>query len=227
MMPLMSTIVPLETVVIETQTPVTVSVIWLHGLGADGHDFADIVPQLQLPASLGVRFIFPHAPVRPVTLNNGFAMRAWYDIYSLGDLHEEDRAGIRMSEQSIRQLIDDQRAAGISVSHIILAGFSQGGAMALYTGLRYPLRLGGIMGLSTYLPLASELAAQASSENRQTPIFLAHGEQDDILPFALGQKTRDYLLQAGYPVEWRAYPMAHQVCLPEIADISQWIHRLL
>lgn len=217
----------LETVINETNAPITACVIWLHGLGADGHDFAGISHQLQLPASLGVRFIFPHAPVRPVTLNNGFAMRAWYDIYSLDNLHHEDHSGIQVSEQAIAQLIQQQQAAGISASRIILAGFSQGGAIALHTGLRYPAKLGGILGLSTYLPLLPDLSAQASASNQTTPIFLAHGEYDDILPLALGEKTRDYLSQAGYSVEWHSYPMAHQVCLPEIADISRWLQKIL
>lgn len=223
----MNTLPLLETVVVETQAPITAAVIWLHGLGADGHDFAGIIPQLQLPAKLGIRFIFPHAPARPVTLNNGFTMRAWYDIYSLNDLHQEDRAGIQTSEQAIGRLIQQQHAAGIPVARIILAGFSQGGALALHTGLHYPAKLGGILGLSTYLPLLTHFAEEAPSANRQTPIFLAHGEQDDILPLALGEKTRDHLRNAGYPVEWHAYPMGHQVCLPEIAHLSQWLSRIL
>lgn len=217
----------LETIVTETYAPITASVIWLHGLGADGHDFAGITAQLQLPAQCGIRFIFPHAPVRSVTLNGGMPMRAWYDIYSLDSLHREDRAGIQASEQAVTQLIQQQQAAGIAASRIILAGFSQGGAMALYTGLRYPNRLGGILGLSTYLPLLPDFPNSAATANQQTPIFLAHGQYDDILPVTLGEKTRDYLQQAGYPVAWHTYPMAHQVCLPEIADISQLISMVL
>jgi phospholipase/carboxylesterase len=216
----------LKTVVTETHTPADASVIWLHGLGADGHDFAGITTQLQLPKQLRIRFIFPHAPERPVTLNNGFTMRAWYDIYSLNDLNQEDRSGIISSEQAIVQLIQQQESAGIAASRIILAGFSQGGAMALYTGLRYPQRLGGILGLSTYLPLMAQFDA-FQSNNLQTPIFLAHGTQDNILPLVLGEKTRDYLMQSGYAVQWRSYLMAHQVCLPEISDISQWLQRIL
>lgn len=216
----------LETVIQETSASITASVIWLHGLGADGHDFAGITSQLQLPTDLGIRFIFPHAPERPVTLNNGFIMRAWYDIYSLNNLHQEDQEGIQTSEQAIRRLIQQQLDAGISASRIILAGFSQGGALALHTGLRYPARLGGILGLSTYLPLISQFDPNRHAENRQIPIFLAHGEQDNVLPMALGIKTRDVLRQAGYSVEWHAYPMAHQVCLPEIADINRWLQRL-
>ena len=153
----------LEAVITETSLPVNATVIWLHGLGADGHDFAGIIPQLQLPQQLGIRFIFPHAPERPVTLNNGFTMRAWYDIYSLNNLHREDRAGIEVSERAIGQLIMQQQSAGIPANRIILAGFSQGGAMALHTGLRYPLRLGGIIGLSTYLPLLPDFGATSPS----------------------------------------------------------------
>jgi phospholipase/carboxylesterase len=214
-------------IVIETQSDVTSSVIWLHGLGADGYDFTGVIEQLNLPKNLGIRFVFPHAPVRPVTLNNGFAMRAWYDIYSLNDLYREDRAGIETSEQAIRHLIQQQRAAGIASTRIIVAGFSQGGAMSLHTGLRYHEPLGGVIGLSTYLPLYAHVAKEASPENRSTPIFLAHGEFDQLLPLALGEKTCQCLLQMGYPVEWRTYPMAHQVCLPEIADISQWMQKIL
>jgi phospholipase/carboxylesterase len=217
----------LETVVTETSFPVNAAVIWLHGLGADGHDFAGIIPQLQLPQQPGIRFIFPHAPERPVTLNNGFTMRAWYDIYSLNDLQREDRSGIEVSEQAIGQLIQQQQAAGIPATRIILAGFSQGGAMALHTGLRYPLRLGGIIGLSTYLPLLPHFNAVSHRENRQTPVFLGHGTEDNILPISLGQKTRDHLMQAGYPVEWRQYSMGHQVCSQEIADVSQWLQQIL
>jgi len=217
----------LKSIVTEINAPITASVIWLHGLGADGHDFAGITSQLQLPKSLGIRFIFPHAPVRSITLNRGFAMRAWFDIYSLNNLNQEDQAGIQLSEQAISQLLQQQQIAGVPAARIILAGFSQGGAMALYTGLRYPERLGGILGLSTYLPLLPQFSSQAHEANRQTPIFLAHGDQDDILPLELGETTRNYLQQAGYSVEWRQYPMAHEVCLPEIADISRWLTNIL
>jgi len=223
----MHSVAPLETIVTETHAPITASVIWLHGLGADGYDFAGISSQLQLPAELGIRFIFPHAPVRPVTINNGLAMRAWYDIYSLNNLQHEDRTGIQVSEQAVRQLIQQQQAAGIPSTRIILAGFSQGGAIALHTGLRYPARLGGIMGLSTYLPLIPHFIDEAHVENRPTSVFLAHGEYDEMLPLILGEKTRDYLQQAGYSVEWHSYPMSHQVCPLEIADISRWLQRII
>jgi phospholipase/carboxylesterase len=217
----------LDAITHETKGPIDACVIWLHGLGADGNDFAGITNQLQLPENLGIRFIFPHAPKRPVTLNNGFMMRAWYDIYSLNDLNEEDRAGILSSEQSITQLIHQQLAAGISASRIILAGFSQGGALALHTGLHFPRPLGGILGLSTYLPLLKHFDVQKLTHNQEMAIFLAHGRLDDILPYALGEITRDLLQKAGYCIEWHSYPIAHQVCLPEIADISRWLQKIL
>ncbi len=154
-------------------------------------------------------------------------MRAWYDIYSLGESPREDRAGIETSEQAIRLLIQQQQEAGIPSTRIIVAGFSQGGAMALHTGLRYPKPLAGIIGLSTYLPLHAHLNAEASPANKHTPIFLAHGELDQLVSFEFGKRTCQYLTQIGYPVEWRTYPMAHQVCLPEITDISQWLQKIL
>ncbi len=214
-------------IIIETCSPVTACVIWLHGLGADGNDFSGIVEQLQLPQHTGIRFIFPHAPVRPVTLNNGFAMRAWYDIYSLGESFREDRAGIETSEQAIRLLIQQQQEAGIPSTRIIVAGFSQGGAMALHTGLRFPQPLAGIMGLSTYLPLYKHLADESRPENKHTPIFLAHGELDQVILVQFAQKTCQYIMQLGYKVEWNAYPIGHQVCLPEITDISRWLQTVL
>ena len=223
----MRTLPLLETVITETSLPVNAAVIWLHGLGADGYDFAGITPQLQLPPQSGIRFIFPHAPERPVTLNNGFTMRAGYDIYSLNDLNREDRAGIEASERAIGQLIQQQQSAGIPTTRIILAGFSQGGAMALHTGSSYPFRLGGIIGLSTYLPLLPDFSAVSHCENQQTPIFFGHGAEDDILPISLGRKTRDHLMQAGYPVEWHQYSMGHQVCSLEIADVSRWLQQIL
>lgn len=218
----------LEAIVIEahTHTP-SASVIWMHGLGADGHDFADIVPQLQLPDTLPVRFIFPHAPFRPITINQGFKMRAWYDIVSLRDLEQEDRIGIQNSQRHIEQLIAQEKRAGIPASRIVLAGFSQGGALALYTGLHYPESLAGMMGLSTYLPLAQELSAVCRAAHPKTPIFLAHGTQDAMVSPDLGEKTRKVLQQAGYPVEWHTYPMAHQVCASEIQDIRKWLIHLL
>jgi phospholipase/carboxylesterase len=218
----------LETIVVETAQSITSAVIWLHGLGADGYDFAGIPSQLNLPSDVGVRFIFPHAPVRPVTLNNGYSMRAWYDIYSLTNLRQEDPSGIHASQQAIQQLIEQQRNDHIPATRIILAGFSQGGAIALHTGLHYPDQLGGILGLSTYLPLMAQFPNGADTKNlATTPVFLGHGDQDDLVPFLLGEETRDVLLQAGCQVEWHSYPIAHQVSIPEIADIGRWLTQRL
>lgn len=203
------------------------TVIWLHGLGADGHDFEPIVPELTLPRDAGVRFIFPHAPVRPVTLNAGMAMRAWYDILGLGPDREEDAAGIRASEEQVRKLIERENQRGIPSARIVLAGFSQGGAIVLHTGLRYPERLAGIMALSTYLPLDGTLSAERHAGNQDTPIFMAHGTQDPVLPVSMGTRSRDLLQQHGHPVEWHDYPMEHQVCMEEIRAIGDWLRRVL
>lgn len=203
------------------------SVIWLHGLGADGHDFEPIVPELRLPASLPVRFVFPHAPVRPVTLNGGMAMRAWYDIIALGGNAQQDEQGIRQSEAQVHALIRRENERGIATGQIVLAGFSQGGAVALHTGVRYPERLAGIMGLSTYLPLAESVAAERSNANTQTPVFMAHGTGDPVLPMQLGQWSREHLESLGYAVEWHDYPMQHAVCLEEIQAIGAWLQRVL
>lgn len=203
------------------------SVIWLHGLGADGHDFEPIVPELRLPASLPVRFVFPHAPVRPVTLNGGMAMRAWYDIIALGGNAQQDEQGIRQSEAQVHALIRRENERGIATGQIVLAGFSQGGAIALHTGVRYPERLAGIMGLSTYLPLAESVAAERSSVNAQTPVFMAHGTEDPVLPVQLGQRSREQLESLSYAVEWHDYPMQHAVCLEEIQAIGAWLQRVL
>ena len=212
-----------DAVVLNPQAPATAAVIWLHGLGADGFDFVPIVSELRLPASLAVRFIFPHATPRPVTINNGFVMRAWYDIKGFGPERAEDDEGIRESERVVRKYIERQIAQGIAVDKIVIAGFSQGGAIALQTGLRYPQRLAGIMALSTYLPLRASLAQEASAANRDVPILMCHGTHDGIVPPALGEGARDILLGMGYQVDWRSYPMAHQVCLEEVMDISRWL----
>ncbi|PWG63412.1 alpha/beta hydrolase [Spiribacter halobius] len=203
------------------------SVIWLHGLGADGHDFEPIVPELQLPAGAAVRFVFPHAPVRPVTLNGGMAMRAWYDIIGLDRQARQDEAGLAEAAGHARALIAREGERGVPAERVVLAGFSQGGAVALHTGLRHPERLAGIMGLSTYLPLPARLADEASDANRRTPVFLAHGEYDPVLAFELGTSTRNTLEDAGYDVEWHQYPMQHQVCLEEIQALGQWLRRAL
>ena len=199
------------------------SVIWLHGLGADGHDFVPIVPELKLPAEPAVRFVFPHAPVRPVTLNNGMRMRAWYDLKTLTSEGRADEAGIRDSAKCLAELIARERAAGIEASRIVVAGFSQGGAIALHAGLRYAEPLAGILALSTYLPRAATLPAERSEANRATPILMCHGLYDPVLPHALGVIARDALRAQGYTVDWKEYPMQHQVCLPEIQDIAGWL----
>jgi phospholipase/carboxylesterase len=204
----------------------TASVIWLHGLGADGHDFEPIVPELRLPASLQVRFIFPHAPVRPVTLNNGMRMRAWYDIIQLGG-GAEDAVGIRASQGLVEELVRGEKKKGIAEERIVLAGFSQGGAIALHTALRYPVRLAGVLALSTYLPLASMLQGEMNAANRQTPIFMAHGEYDDVIPLRRAEQSASVLKEAGYKVEWHTYPMPHSVCADEIAHIAAFLRTTL
>lgn len=214
-------------VVIAPAAPATRSVIWLHGLGADGNDFVPIVPELRLPDSLPVRFIFPHAPVRPVTVNNGFMMRAWYDIKVFGPRSEEDDAGIRESERSMQGLIEREIKAGIAARHIVLAGFSQGGAIALHTGLRYPQRLAGIMALSTYLPLRATLAAEAAATNRDVPIFMAHGAEDPVVPMSMADTSLQLLKQLQYEVDFHSYPMPHSVCAEEVADIAGWLQHVL
>ena len=204
------------------KTPLA-SVIWLHGLGADGHDFSDLVPQLHLPDDCPIRFIFPHAPIRPVTINANMRMRAWYDIYSLSDIEKEDEQCIQQMQRSIENLIEQEIQNGISHDRIILAGFSQGGAMALYVGLRYSKSLAGILALSAYLPLPHRLEKEKADANKNIPIFMAHGKSDPVLPLILGHRTYVFLKQQHYPVLWHEYPMAHQVCLEEINDIRQWL----
>lgn len=213
---------PLEAVEIETAASPDASVIWLHGLGADGHDFEPVVPELRLPPTLRLRFVFPHAPVRPVTLNMGMRMRAWYDILQLGG-GPEDEAGVRASQGMVQALIERERSRGVAARRIVLAGFSQGGAIALHTGLRHGQRLAGILALSTYLPLASTLQAERSEANRDVPIFMAHGEFDDIIPITRAQQSRQALAAQGYALQWHSYPMPHSVCGEEIADIAAWL----
>ncbi|MGE0114636.1 MAG: alpha/beta hydrolase [Steroidobacteraceae bacterium] len=203
------------------------TVIWLHGLGADGHDFVPIVPELRLPETLAVRFVFPHAPYRPVTLNNGYVMRAWYDIKALGGQMQEDAAGIRAAEQTVHGLIQSELEMGIPARRIVIAGFSQGGAIALQTALRYPQRLAGAMPLSTYLPLRDSLPAEASDANRDLPILMCHGRQDPIVSLQMGERSRDILQALGYPLDFRLYNMPHSVCAEEISDIATWLLRVL
>jgi phospholipase/carboxylesterase len=217
----------LETVEAGAREHARASVIWLHGLGADGYDFQPIVPELRLPADASVRFVFPHAPVRPVTLNGGMHMRAWYDLYGLGEGFPQDVDGLRQSAGQVRALVRRETERGVDARRIVLAGFSQGGAVALYAGLRHPEPLAGIMGLSTYLPDHRSLADEGSDANAETPIFLAHGSRDPVLPFDLGDRSRGLLEDAGYPVEWHAYAMEHQVCLEEIGDVAAWLKRVL
>lgn len=203
------------------------AVIWLHGLGADGHDFVPIIPELGLPGSAAVRFVFPHATVRPVTINNGYSMRAWYDITSLTAGGRDDEPGIRESAQRIEAYVARERIAGVAAHRIVLAGFSQGGAMALYTGLRHDEPLAGILALSTYLPLKAQLAAEASAANRRVPILMCHGTRDPVVTHAFGAASRDALRGQGYDVDWREYPMEHAVCPAEIGDIAAWLRARL
>jgi phospholipase/carboxylesterase len=217
----------LQTIELETARPATASVIWLHGLGADGHDFEPIVPELDLPDALAVRFVFPHAPMQAVTINGGAVMRAWYDVYALQGQRREDADGVRASQVRVEELIAREKSRGVQASRIVLAGFSQGGAIALQTGLRHGERLAGIMALSTYLPIASTLAAEAAAANRAGPIFMAHGMDDPLIPIERAMISRRQLEAAGYAVDWHEYPMEHAVCAAELADISAWLQRVL
>lgn len=213
---------------LETNTGKTVnsSVIWLHGLGANGHDFHGMIPQLHLPTHMAIRFIFPHAPTRPVSINGGYAMPAWFDIFGLNETSKQDEVGIRKSQIQINDLIAQQIASGISSHRIILAGFSQGGALALYAALRYPQPLAGVIGLSTFLPLADSLEAEKQHAN--LPIFLGHGQQDPVVPFYLGEMSRTILQNANYPISWHSYQdLAHSVSQEEINDVSAWLQRVL
>lgn len=216
----------LATIEVETGARPDAAVIWMHGLGADGHDFEPVVPELRLPPGLRVRFVFPHAPIRPVTINAGMRMRAWYDIFQLGG-GAEDEAGIRASQAEVEKLIERETQRGVRPGRIVLAGFSQGGAMALHTGLRHPEPLAGIVALSTWLPLAARLPAERHAANAAAPIFMAHGTEDPMVPLALAQASRAALERLGYAVEWHQYPMPHSVCGEEIADIAAFLVRIL
>lgn len=217
----------LDYIEINPKTNAQKSVIWLHGLGADGHDFVPIVPELQLPTTLGVRFIFPHAPVMPVTLNNGYEMRAWFDIHGITPLAKIDKDGIAQSISSIQTLIAQEEARGITSENIVLAGFSQGAVIALITGLCFAKPLAGIMALSGFLPLVSDVLQNASSANAKIPILMAHGTQDMVVPYAFGKASCDALQSAGYSIDWHSYPMAHSVCAEEVNDMSQWLKKYL
>jgi phospholipase/carboxylesterase len=220
----------LQTVELETGESPTASVIWLHGLGADGNDFVPIVGELDLSGAPPTRFVFPHAPVRPVTINNGMMMRAWYDVVP-GDLEgrsrRADESGVRQSEALVGALIEREVGRGVATEKIVIAGFSQGGAITLQTGLRYPEKLAGMMALSTYLPLAETLPGETAPANRQTPIFMAHGLHDGVIPIAMGAGSMTLLTGMGHPVEWHQYPMQHSVCPQEIQDIGAWLRRVL
>lgn len=225
----MATIDPpaLETIEIESGDAPEASVIWMHGLGADGHDFVPVVGELDLPPRPAVRFVFPHAPLRPVTINNGYVMRAWYDVLTASFVNREDAASLRQSQAAVERLIDAENRRGVPSERIILAGFSQGGALALHTGLRHPRRLAGIVALSTYLPLAGTLAAEAHPANAGVPIFMAHGTHDPVIPLRLSAASHEQLKAAGYAVRWRSYAMPHSVCMELLRDLSGWLGELL
>ena len=203
------------------------SVIWLHGLGADGHDFEPIVPELRLPPELRLRFIFPHAPVRPVTLNGGYPMRAWFDIVKIGLNQPRDLAGMQASRALVEALVARERERGIPAARTVLAGFSQGGAVALFSGLQHADKLAGIMALSTYLPVGEGLDVAISPANALTPIFYGHGTQDPVVPIQLGEHTRNWLTQQGCMVSWHTYPMPHSVSAEEILHIRAWLLSVL
>lgn len=217
----------LDAIEIETGPDPRYAIIWMHGLGADGNDFAPLVPELKLNGLGPVRFVFPHAPVRPVTINNGMAMRAWYDIYMPDLVRREDEAGLRASQQAIEAIISREKARGIPAERIVLAGFSQGCAMALQTGLRHPEKLAGIIGLSGYLPLAASAQTERHPANQDTPIFLAHGTMDPVVAFERSQATLEALQTMGYQVTFKTYPMPHSVCLEEIQDIAAFMRTII
>lgn len=218
---------PLETLEQQTGATPGATVIVLHGLGADGNDFVPIANELDLAAVGPVRFVFPHAPVIPVTINNGYEMRAWYDILGMDLVKREDEAGLRRSQSQVEELIAREKARGMPASRIVLMGFSQGCAMALMTGLRHKERLAGIVGLSGYLPLAGATAAERTDANALTPIFMGHGAQDNVVVAERGRASRDMLKGLGYHVDWHEYPMAHSVCMEEIQDLNAWLVKLL
>jgi phospholipase/carboxylesterase len=223
----MSTLPLLEAFEAPTSDNPTAAVIWMHGLGADGFDFAPIVKELDLDGCPGIRFVFPHAETMPVTINNGYVMRAWYDILGMDLVRREDEGGLRASQQRIEDLIAREIERGIKPEHIVLAGFSQGCAMTLQTGLRYPQKLAGLLCLSGYLPLADKIATERSNANQHTPIFMAHGRGDGVVVIDRAEASRDLLQGLGYDIEWHEYLMPHSVCAEELDDISQWLKRVL
>jgi phospholipase/carboxylesterase len=217
----------LPAIEIETAPKPDASVIWLHGLGDTGDGWSQVVPGLGLRKSMRVRFIFPHAPKMAVAINNGYVMPAWYDIREANLSERADVPGVQRSQAQLAALMARENARGVDDARIVLAGFSQGGAVALYTGLRYPKRIAGIVALSTYLISASALASESSAANRDVPIFMAHGAYDDIIPLRRAEQSKDLLVKSGYPVEWKTYPMPHSVCPEEIGHISQFLLRIL
>jgi phospholipase/carboxylesterase len=220
----------LESIEIESGKNPTASIVWMHGLGADGNDFVPIVNELDLEGARAIRFVFPHAPMQPVSINNGYVMRAWYDV-TYGDLEGKskraDEKGLRASQEAVNRLVEREIERGTPAARIVLAGFSQGGAMALQVGLRYPQRLAGLMVLSSYLPLAGQTAQEAAPANAGIPVFMAHGTQDPVVPYSMGAESHEKLQKLGYPVEWHEYAMPHSVCLEEIHDIAAWLRRIL
>lgn len=217
----------LDYVEVKTSAQPDACLIWLHGLGADGHDFENLVDQLHLPEQLGVRFLFPHAPIQPVSINAGYPMRSWFDVLGLDDKSIQDEAGIRKSQKRVEALIDHVINEGIASKRIILGGFSQGGALALHIAIRYSQQLAGVAALSTYLPLADLTSKEKHQANDRLPIFIAHGSLDPIVPYRFGQISYDMLKELQFPVVWHHYPIAHSVCEQEVKDISQWIQQVL
>jgi len=223
----MSAPAPLQTIEIESAPNPTAAVIWLHGLGADGNDFVPIVRELDLSGSQAIRFIFPTAPTMPVTINGGYVMRAWYDIFTPDLVRREDEPGLRASQALVEALIAKEKARGIPAERIVLAGFSQGCAMTLQTGLRHPEKLAGLMCLSGYLPLAAMIAAERHAANQATPVFMAHGRQDPVVVIARAEQSRDMLKALGHDIEWHEYQMQHSVCQEEVDDIGHWLARVV
>lgn len=217
----------LKTLEVNPAVPARAAVIWLHGLGANARDFEPVVPDLQFSGDPAVRFVFPNAPLRPVTINAGLTMRAWFDVVTLDRNAAEDEEGIRESAGALEALIERERERGVAADKIVLAGFSQGGAIALHTGLRHAGRLAGILALSTYVPLSDTLGREASEVGLDVPIFMAHGRHDSLIPMTHGQTSRQFLEALGYTVEWHDYPMEHAVCIEEIQDIAVWLQRVL
>jgi len=214
-------------ITLEPAVPATACVVLLHGLGADGWDFVPIVEELRLPESLPVRWVFPHAPLRPVTVNAGYVMRAWYDIRSFTPEGRADAAGLAESVARVGTYLEQEVARGIAASRIVLAGFSQGGAVALSAGLRFRERLAGLLALSTYLPFPARLEAEKSAANADVPILMCHGRMDPVVPIAMGSEARDVLSAQGYAVEWHEYPMEHEVCAAELAEMAKWLQGVL